>query len=163
MAEVVTADLQARFYLSDVKTTAIDAALAKSIAEVKSRIGTAAYTDMTGATPSDAVKAVFVTEAVENFTMARLARNLNLRFRSSGLTIQEQDSASPINNNNIINKYLDPTQQLSLSNQFRDQALENLALAGFNTSVDLYLPVNVSDVTLDTSIPRQTSSEAFDQ
>lgn len=163
MAEVTIDDLKNNFYANQVKDSALEAALAKSIAEVKIRIGLSAYSDMTADNPSDAVAAVFVGEAVENFTMARLARNLNFRFRPSGLVAQEQDAGSPSTNasSQVLNKYLTPQDQMALSKQFRDEAEQNLDLAGFATKTS-YTMTNVSDIEVDTSIPRQTSSEAFD-
>lgn len=161
MAAVATADLISHFPISEIPTAQVDYALLKATAEVSARVGVTAYAAAIAATPTDATASAFILEAVELFSIARLLRNTGLRLRKNGFVIKETDAGSPAmgGGSNITNEYLNPKDQKLLAEQFRNEALENLTLAGVESKQPLYKFVSCSDVEASDSIRRQTSSE----
>lgn len=161
MAEITRADIQAHFPVSELSDGQIDFALAKAIAEIKSRVGATAYADAIASSPADATAAALINEAAELFTVARLMRNTGLRFRANGLVIKETDAGSPAlgSSSQITNQYLTPAQQIELAESYRQQGLDALSLVAVDSGATLYTLASAANTATADSVRRQTSSE----
>lgn len=168
MAEVTIADIRNNFGITAavVADPILTFALEKAIVETKQRIGLAIYADLTGGTPSDALQAEAVEEAVSYFALARLLRNRYLPFRRGGLVKREQDSGSPAigSASQVVNEYLTPAEMKEFADQFRADAIQALEDAGVSSSLELHEFANLNDdrQSLDyvQTIPEKTSSWA---